>query len=333
MSKIKFKKESGMDVVAIGRIGIDLNPNEYNCPLERTVSFTRSVGGSPANIAVAVSKYGLKTGFIGKVSDDAFGRYIRGYFNEKNIDTRSLRRDENQNKTGLAFVEIKAPNESDIIMYRSDAVDLKLDMEDIDEGYIKDSKVLVVSGTALAASPSREAVLLAVEWARKNKTKILFDVDYRPYTWNSLKETSLYCSLVAKMSDIIIGTREEFNVIEGIELPENRDERTTANYWLSHSPELVVVKRGKQGATAYLSSGELYEGEVYPVEALKSQGAGDSFAGGFISSLVKGKSVREALSYGAGAAAIVVQKNSCSEAMPTEFEIEAFIKEYKNRGY
>lgn len=331
MKEIKFEQNRKLDIIAIGRIGVDLNPNEFNRPLEETQSFTRTVGGSPANIAVATSKYGMKTGFIGKIADDSFGRYIVNYFKSKDINTEGLIVDKNNHKTGLAFVEIKSPKESNVIMYRSDAVDLKIEMNEVSEEYIKNAKALVVSGTALAASPSREAVLLALKYAKKHKTIVFFDVDYRPYTWNSLEETSLYCSLAAEKCDVIIGTREEFDVLEGVDLPGNKDDDKTAEYWLNNSSRLVIVKRGSDGSTAYLKNGEKKLGKVFPVNPLKTQGAGDSYAGGVISSMIKGKSIEDAMMYGAGAAAIVVQENSCSEAMPTEKEIEDFITAYKSK--
>lgn len=328
MNKIRFEDNRPIDVIAIGRVGVDLNPNEYNRPLYETQSFTKTVGGSPANIAVATSKYGMNTGFIGKIADDSFGKYITNYFEEQNINTDGLIVDYNNNKTGLAFVEIKSPSESDIIMYRSDAVDLKLEINDVSEEYIKNSKALVVSGTALAASPSREAVFMAIKYAKRHNTVVFFDVDYRPYTWNSMEETALYCSLAAEKSDVIIGTREEFDVLEGVDIPGNKDDDRSAEYWLDNC-QLVIVKRGKDGSTAYFKNGEKKTGEVFPVNPLKTQGAGDSYAGGVISSMIKGKSVEEAMMYGAGAAAIVVQENSCSEAMPTEKQIEDFIEAYK----
>lgn len=332
MYKVEFQPDRDLDVVAIGRIGIDLNPNEYNRPLEETLTFTKTVGGSPANIAVAASRYGVSTGFIGKIADDSFGRYIVSYFKSKKIDVRGLAVDQNDHKTGLAFVEIKAPNDSDTIMYRDGAVDLELSMDDVDEGYIKNAKALVISGTALAASPSREAIFLALKLAKRHKTVTFFDVDYRPYTWNSMNEAALYCSMAASMCDVIVGTREEFDVLEGVDLPDNKDDALTAKYWMGFQPTLIIVKRGRNGSIAYTESGEEYIGEVFPVEALKTQGAGDSFLGGVVSSLVKGKDVVEAMRYGAGAAAIVVQENSCADAMPTEEEIRTFILNYKGEN-
>jgi 5-dehydro-2-deoxygluconokinase len=329
MSTINFQNHRPLDVVVVGRIGIDFYPNEYNCPLEETQTFTKTIGGSPANIAVATSRYGMKTGFIGRISDDAFGRYAVKYFTEKGIDTNGLTIDMNGFNMSAAFVEIKSPGESNVIFYRHDSVDLKLVMDDISEDYIKNSKALVISGTALAASPSREAVFIALKYARKHKTITFLDVDYRPCTWNSMDEASFYCSMAAELCDVIIGTREELDVLEGIDLAGNQDDAISAHYWLKHSPSLVIIKRGKDGSTAFLKDGSSVKGEVFPVKPLKTQGAGDAFAGGVISSLIKGKDISVAMRYGAGAAAIVVQENSCSDAMPTEEEISSFIKSYK----
>lgn len=329
MKEINFKEDRELDVIAIGRIGIDFFPNEYNCPLEQTKTFKKSVGGSPANIAVATSKYGMRTGFIGKVADDSFGRYAIDYLKERNIDTKGIVVDKSNNKMGLAYVEIVSPKESNLIMYRSDAVDLKLSMEDISEDYIKSSKVLIVSGTALAASPSREAVFLAMKYARKHDTVVFFDIDYRPYTWASEEETALYYSLAAEKSDVIIGTREEFDTLEKIDLPDNDDDLISSRYWFNHNTKIVIVKHGKRGSTAYLRNGDMIPGEVFPVKPLKTQGAGDSYAGGVVSSLIKGKDIAKAMEYGAGAAAIVVTNNCCSDAMPTEKQIIEFITNYK----
>lgn len=332
MSTIKFQEGRAMDIIALGRIGIDFYPNEFNCPLEETETFTKTVGGSPANIAVGTSKYGIKTGFIGRISDDAYGRYAVRYCEEKGIDTSGLIVDKDGNKMSAAFVEILSPEESNVIFYRQNPVDLKLTMDDISEEYIKNSKALVISGTALAASPSREAVFIALKYAKQHGTKTILDVDYRPYTWNSMDEASLYCGMAAKLCDIIVGTREEFDVIEGIDFKDNQDDDVTAKYWLQFAPELVIVKRGKDGSRAYLKDGGIFDGDVFPVKPLKTQGAGDSFLAGVASSLIKGKDVVEAMRYGAGAAAIVVQANSCSDAMPTEEEITSFIDKYEGKA-
>lgn len=325
MNPIKFQSDRELDIIAVGRLGIDLNPNEINRPLEESMTFTRYVGGSPANIAVATSRLGLKTGFIGRVADDQFGRYITNYLKENNINTEGIVVDKSGAKTGLAFTEVKSPYECSLIMYRHNAVDLKLEVKDVEEEYIKKAKALLISGTALAASPSREAVFLALEYARKHEVVVFFDIDYRPYTWKSETETAIYYSLAAQKSDVIIGTREEFDMIEHLTNPENKDDEVTAKQWFDYNAKIVIIKHGKEGSFAYTNEGEKIRGVVFPVVPLKTFGAGDSYAGAFIYGLIHDFDIAKAMEFGAGSASIVITTNSCSASMPTVGQIQDFI--------
>ncbi|WP_121610180.1 5-dehydro-2-deoxygluconokinase [Mesobacillus foraminis] len=320
--KYEFNTDKEFDIIAIGRACIDLNATEYNRPMEETMTFTKYVGGSPANIAIGSSKLGLKAGFIGKIADDQHGRFIEQYMRGVGIDTSSMVTDTEGHKTGLAFTEIKSPEECSILMYREDVADLYLAPSEVNEHYIKRSKVLLVSGTALAKSPSREAVLKAINLAKRNDVKVIFELDYRPYTWKSTEETAVYYSLVAEQSDVVIGTRDEFDVMENAKDGMNAD---TINYLFKHSPDLVVIKHGVEGSYAYAKSGETFRGQAYKTQVLKTFGAGDSYASAFLYALISGKDIETALKYGSASASIVVSKHSSSEAMPTVKEIEELI--------
>lgn len=329
MNNLKFKKDANLDFVAIGRAGIDLNPNEINMPMEESETFTKYVGGSPANITIALSALGMKTGFIGRVADDALGRFIENYFKSRDIDTSNVVVDKSGAKTGLAFLEIKSPEDCSITMYREDAVDLKIEVNDINEEYIKDAKILLISGTALAASPSREAVFTCLDYARKHGTFVVFGVDYRGYTWKSVEETSVYYNLAAEKCDLIIGTREEFDMMEMLTNKGNKDDYVTAKKWFDYNAKIVVIKHGKEGSIAYTKEGEAITGAVFPVTPVKTFGAGDSYAGAFIYGLMNGKSIEESMKLGAASAAIVVSSHSCSDAMPNITEIQEFIENYQ----
>ncbi|WP_105619268.1 5-dehydro-2-deoxygluconokinase [Vallitalea okinawensis] len=329
MNNLKFPENRELDFVAIGRLGVDLNANEIHRPMEETLTFTKYLGGSPANITVAMSRLGMKSGFIGRVADDQFGRFITNYLVENDIDTSSIVVDNSGAKTGLAFTEIKSPTDCSILMYRSDAVDLRVEVGDVKEEYIKNAKVLLISGTALAASPSREAVFAALELARKHNTVVFFDIDYRPYTWKSVEETAIYYSLAAEKCDVIIGTREEFDMLEMISNPGNKDDAVTAKKWFDYNAKLVVIKHGKDGSFAYTKEGDKVEGAVFPVTPVKTFGAGDSYAGGFIYGLLQGYSPAKSMEIGAASAAIVVSSHSCSDAMPSIEQIEQFIVDYE----
>jgi 5-dehydro-2-deoxygluconokinase len=322
--RINIHTDREFDLIAIGRACMDLNAVEYNRPMEETMTFKKYVGGSPANIAIGAAKLGLKSGFIGKLADDQHGRFIEQYMREAGVDTSNMVIDREGHKTGLAFTEIKSPEECSILMYREDVADLYLQPSEVSEEYIKKSKILLVSGTALSKSPSREAVLKAIKYAKQNDVKVVFELDYRPYTWGSSEEVSVYYSLVAEQANVVIGTRDEFDILENI--VEGKNE-TTIRYLFAYSPELIVIKHGVEGSYAYLKTGETCKGLAYLTKVLKTFGAGDSYASAFLYALINGKDIETALKYASASAAIVVSKHSSSEAMPTAAEIEALIKE------
>ncbi|WP_251713056.1 5-dehydro-2-deoxygluconokinase [Lactococcus ileimucosae] len=310
------------DIIAVGRAAIDLNAVELHQPMEKTKTFKKYVGGSPANIVIGARKMGLKTGFIGKLSDDQHGRFIMNYLREKDVDTSGVVFDKEGHKSGLAFTEILSPSESSILMYRQGVADLYLSPEEIFEDYIKQTHYLLISGTGLAQSPSREAILKALLLARKNGIPVILELDYREYTWHSSEETAIYYQLVAQQSDILIGTRDEFDVLENKREGENQ---ATVSELFKYRPELIVIKHGVDGSFAYEKNGNITNGKAYKAKVMKTFGAGDSYAAAFITALRKGESIKTALKYGAAAAAIVVSKHSSSEAMPTLEEIKALI--------
>lgn len=262
MALIEFDQNKPMDIVLIGRAAIDFNPNEIHRTLDKVRTFTMYVGGSPANIAVGVNKLGKKVGFIGAVSDDQFGDFIINFFNDRGIDTTQIVRAKNGEKLGLTFTEIKSPTESSILMYRNMAADFVITPEDVSEEYIAQSKILLVSGTALAASPSREACLMAINYAKKHGTKVIFDIDYREYNWRSKADIAVYYSLVGRMSDVIIGSREEFNLTEY--LPEENDvaDYEIAEKYLNYGNQIVIIKHGKKGSVAYGADKEIGRAHV-----------------------------------------------------------------------
>ncbi|MGT2950868.1 5-dehydro-2-deoxygluconokinase [Streptococcus cuniculi] len=310
-------------LIALGRACIDLNAVDYNQPMEETMTFQKYVGGSPANIAIGLAKLGENVGFIGKVSDDQHGRFIREFMRKSGVDVSQMISDDAGHKSGLAFTEIKSPSECSILMYREDVADLYLDATEISEDYIQQTKFLLVSGTALAQSPSREAVLRAVEIAREKDVPVIFELDYRPYTWQSLAETAVYYQLVAQKATIVIGTRDEFDILEN---KEGGDNETTVTSLFAHSPELIVIKHGVDGSYAYEKNGTVTRGYAYKAKVLKTFGAGDSYAAAFIYALLHEKGIEAALQYAGAASAIVVSRHSSSEAMPTVQEIEEVIQ-------
>lgn len=325
MTNIALETNRPLDAIVLGRAGVDLYAREAKTDMADISGFNKFVGGSAANIAVGIAKLGGKVGFIGCVADDAFGGYVKGYMTEQGINLDGMRTDDSGSRTSVAFTEMK-PKDCTVLIYRNNASDLTIKPEEIDPAYIASSKVLVVTGTALSESPSREATLIAMQHARRSNTLVVLDVDYRPYSWRTDTDASIYYGIAAGLSDIVIGNREEFDMMETVIAPGNNDDDQTAARFLTENTQVVVVKAGEHGSKVYDRTGHKFEQGIFRVEANKPFGSGDSFAGGLIWTLVTGGSLEEGVRNGTAAAAINVSGHSCTEAMPTKEQLFDFIE-------
>lgn len=324
MKYIEFDKTKKFDLILVGRIAVDFNPVDYYCPLNESTTFKRYLGGSPANIAVGLARLGKKCGFFARVSDDQFGTFVTDFFDKEGIDTSRIVRCKNGEKIGLTFTEIKSETESSIVMYRNEAADLKLECEDIDEEYIKEGAAVLISGVALAESPSREASLKVMHLAKKNNIPVIFVLDYRAYNWKNKDEIAVYYSTVASNADMIIGSREEYDLCEGL-LSLDGTDKTSAAYWQSQGAKIVIITHGKQGSTAYTNDGQDFSIKPFPVKLLKSFGGGDGYTSAFLYSLFEGKEIIDCLEFGSASAAMLVASHACSQDMPTATQVEEFI--------
>lgn len=322
------------DIIFLGRIAIDFNPaytdlvKEEFKPLKKVHYFEKFVGGSPANTACGITKHGMKAGFFATVSDDQFGDFVVDYFNERGIDTSHITRAKHGEKIGLTFTELLSAKESSILMYRNMAADLQLSVEDIDEDYIKRGKALLISGTSLAESPSREAALKAAMLAKKNNTRIIFDIDYRAYNWKNDDEISIYYSMVARYADIILGSREEFDLTEKLIRPGMNDAESS-EYWFNQGAKVVVIKHGMEGSTAYTSDGQKFSIKPFPVKARKGFGGGDGYSSAFLFGVFQGWDMADCLEFGSAEASMMVKSNNCSDDLPGTEEVREFIRKEK----
>ena len=330
MNHIKFDEKRELDIIPLGRVAIDFYPVDMYCTLAESTTFKKYLGGSPANIAVGMARLGKKAGFIGMVSKDRFGEYVVDYFRKEGIDVSHIVQARHGESLGLTFTEIKSESESSILMYRNRIADLSLETGDVDENYIKSAKILLISGTALSQSPSREAALKAMELAKKTKTPVVFDIDYRAYNWKNSDEMAVYYSAVGRNSDIIFGSREEFDLMQGL-LERDQDDRRTAERWLGSGAEILVIKHGKEGSSVFTDDGRSYRVKPLPIKKLKGFGGGDAYASAFLYGLLEGWDVRRALEFGNASASLLVASHSCSDAMPHAEQICNYISECKEK--
>lgn len=330
MNYIEFDKSRKFDFCLLGRIAIDFNPADTYKALTESTTYQRYLGGSPANIAVGLSRLGKKCGFFARVSDDRFGDYVTEYFVREGIDISRIRRCEHGEKLGLAFTEILEDSTTNLLMYRNGVADLQLETGDIDEEYIKQSKALLISGTALAASPSREAALKALYLAKKTQTPVVFDIDYREYNWKSQDEVSIYYAAIASQADLILGSREEFDLAERLISP-GMDDKESAALWHSRGAKIIVIKHGKSGSTAYTNDGQDFTVKPFPIKVFKRTGGGDGYASAFLYGLLEGKEIIDCLEFGSASASLLIASKSCADSMPGVAAIETYMKDCKEK--
>jgi len=330
MGLLELKPDRKLDFIAMGRAGVDLYAAQENTDFREVASFNKYVGGSPANIAAALVRRGASCGFLGKVSDDPLGEYVIHYLSGIGVDCSRILKEDGGTRTSLAITEMKRKDCS-VVIYRNGSSDLAISGGELDEEYVKSAGAVIISGTALSASPSREAVFTVIEWARQSATKVILDVDYRPYSWGSPEEVAVYYTLAAEKCDVIIGNREEFDAMEFLRMPGNKDDARSAAVWFDHCAELVIIKHGKEGSYAWTGKGDPVRGPIFPAPNVRKPfGAGDAFAGNLLYELSTGTPLETALERGAAAASLVICGDSCSDASPTTPELMEFMKTYKD---
>lgn len=301
----------------LGRAGMDLYPVEDGGKIGDAAGFTTDVGGSAGNIAVALARLGVKAGLIGAVSDDPVGRFVLKRLGDFGVDTRAVQTVAGDPRTSLALAEVRS-EDCEVTIYRNNAADLRLETDAGLRRRMGEAAVLVVTGTALVADPSRQATLDLLEAAREVGAMTVFDLDYRAYSWASADETAAVYEAAVKLSDVVVGNVEEFAVFVG------DGGEATARALADGAGRCTIVKRGADGASVF-GSGWRIDSGVYPVAAMKPYGAGDAFIGGLVGALLNEFSLEDAIRRGSAAAAMVVSRRGCASAMPTAEQLDAFM--------
>lgn len=298
---------------------MDLYPEPVGASIETATSYVSALGGSSANICAAIVRQDCKASLVTCVSDDPIGRYCLNQLDAYGIERQHVRSVGGEYRNSLALSESRVAKHQTVI-YRNGAADFEMDIPDVENISYKDYSALITTGTVLAAEPSRTAAFRAFELAADNSLPLIFDLDYRPYSWASASEASDVYSRAAKLCDVIIGNDVEFGFMAG-----NYDDGLTKARKLAHSTATVVIyKMGEKGSITITADDEFQSG-IYPADALKPTGAGDSFMGGFIAALSAGMPLQQAVARGSACASMVVARVGCAPAMPTVAELNAFL--------
>ncbi|MHA1547706.1 MAG: PfkB family carbohydrate kinase [Alphaproteobacteria bacterium] len=309
----------------LGRAGLDLYAEPAGVAQEDAEMFFGCLGGSAGNIAAGLARQAADVALVSAVSDDGVGRFTLNALRKFGIATDHVRVVTGEMRTSLAVVDTLG-DATEAVIYRNDAADFAVSVADVAAVPYDTLGALVVTGTALAAEPSRGAALAAIEGAREAGAAVVLDVDYRPYSWSSHDDAQRVYRQAAEASDIIIGNDVEFAVMAG----GPADGLPLARTLSRDGARLVIFKMGADGAVTLTGQDEIASA-VFNVKALKPTGAGDAFMAGLLAALGRGLNLRSALVRGSAAAAIVVSKVGCSAAMPRFEEIDAFLRDHTDQ--
>jgi 5-dehydro-2-deoxygluconokinase len=290
-----------IEAAVLGRVGVDLYPNELETPLSRVRTFTKYVGGFAGNVATGLARLGVRTAIVSRVGDDGHGEFVREWLAGEGVDVRFLRTDPYW-LTPPTFCEVWPPDNFPITFYRRPtAPDWQLSPADFDVEEVADAPLIFATGTGLAQSPSRETTLSAL---RAHRGTTIFDLDWRPTLWDRTREYPGLAAEAAAAANIVIGNEDE---MEAAQLKDF---------------DVLVLKRGERGATV-LEGAEETDVPGFPVQVVNGLGAGDAFAAALGHGLLNGMPLVEAVRRGTVAGALVAAQLACSEAMPYLQDLEA----------
>ncbi|OZG70372.1 5-dehydro-2-deoxygluconokinase [Hahella sp. CCB-MM4] len=328
-----------LDVITLGRAGVDLYGTQIGGRLEDMGSFEKYIGGSPTNIACGAARLGLRSALISRVGNEHMGRFILEQLKREGVCIDGVKVDP-ERLTALVILGIRDEDQFPLIFYRENCADMALCEDDIDESLIASARALVVTGTHLSHSRTEAAVVKALQLARKHGLRTALDIDYRPNLWGvaghgegesrfvaSEKVTEKLLSTL-HWFDLIVGTEEEFHIAGG-----SVDTVSALRRVREHSEATLVCKRGSLGAVALEqtvpdSLDDGLTGEGFPIEVFNVLGAGDGFFSGLLKGWMDDEGWPAALRYANACGAFAVSRHGCTPAYPSLKELSFFL----NRG-
>ena len=309
--------QTPFDLITMGRVSVDVYPEQIGVGLEDVSSFAKFLGGSSTNVAVAASRLGHRVATITRTGDDPFGRFVHAALQGHGVDDTWVTSVDGL-QTPVVFCEIFPPDDFPLYFYRGvKAPDLHISADDLDYDAIRAAEILWLTVTGLSQEPSREAHLAALE-ARSGATTIL-DLDYRPMFWDSPEAATAEIAKALPHVTVAVGNSEECRVAIGETEPA-----AAAKALRDAGVDLAVVKQGPLGVLGVRGDESVVVPPV-PVDVINGLGAGDAFGGALVHGLLTGASLSDTLAGANAAGSYVAGQLSCSDAMPTVDQLSAHL--------
>lgn len=312
-----------LELLTVGRVGVDLYPQQSGVSLAEVTSFAKFLGGTATNVAVGAARLGHRTAVLTKVGADGFGTYVRSALEEFGVDATYVGTAGHLN-TPIVFCELNPPEDPPLLFYRQPvAPDLTLETGDVPWDQVVEVPVLWVTGTGVSVEPARTTQLEMLSRrgrpAPGSGRHTVLDLDWRPMFWSSPEEARAEYDQMLDSVTVVVGNRDEVEVAVG-----TRDPHAAADRLLERGVELAMVKMGGEGVLAATSTGRSVVAP-HPVEVVCGLGAGDAFGGALVHGLLNGWDATTTAHYANAAGALVASRLACADAMPTLEELESLI--------
>ena len=332
----RFAEGRSLDIVCLGRFGVDFYAQQIGARLEDVTSFAKYLGGSSANTAFGCARLGLRAGLISRVGDDGMGRFLVETIAREGCDVSHVGVDPTR-LTAAVVLGIKDKDTFPLIFLRENCADMAIGDAEIEPAYIARSRALLITGTHFSTQYIDGISNRALDHAHANDVRTVLDIDYRPVLWGLTKrgdgETRYIASdtVTAHLQrllprfDLVIGTIEEFNIAGG-----SADIMASLRAIRGKTKAVLVVKRGALGCAVIdgavpASLDDAFNGSGVKVDVLNVLGAGDAFSSGFMSGWVRGEDYDGCARYANACGALVVSRHGCAPAMPTRVELDYFL--------
>ncbi len=299
----------------MGRVGVDLYPEQIRAPLAKVRTFAKSLGGSPTNVAVAAARLGRRAAVITRVGDDGFGTYVRDALEEFGVWPGWVGTDA-ELRTPVVFAEIHPPDYFPMLFYREPrAPDAGLSPLDFDIEVVDEVPLLWATGQGLSVESSRTTTMDVISRG-SNKRITVIDIDHRPGLWKDPDEERRWVREAISRATVVVGNEHEAEIVVG-----RHDASGAAASLLQLGPDLAVIKQGPGGSYAARRDGTSLFVPTVPVTTLCGLGAGDAFGGALADGLLAGWDLEQMLGFANAAGALVASRLACADAMPTLTEV------------
>lgn len=305
------------DIVAIGEAMIEFT-RRNDVGDEDEIFYKFGFGGDTSNAIIAAARQGASAGYITSLGNDPFAKTLLNIWQSEDVDVSTINLNPNS-PTGIYFID-PVPDGHKYTYFRKNSAASLMTENDLPLEYIANAQILHVSGISLATSQSaRNAIFKAIQHAKENGTKVSIDTNLRLKLW-SLDTAKTIIHKAMQDIDIALPSYDDATLLTGYDNPID-----IIKFYEDLGANIVVLKMGSKGCRL-LANQVQYEIASFPVKALDSTAAGDTFCGAFLAELLRANNPRMAAQYACTAAAICVTKYGAVNAIPTRKDVEKLLR-------